>query len=543
MTRTPVNERSEVLVEECVLRPRRLTPQREALLDALAAELDSLSKALSAGTTAEVAAALLPTADYFGDARLITIAHQLASLESNACSEASATVTRATEQLRRMAEETRSDAAHAAESLDGTLAADPRAAAANAPHFAGSATLGIGSAAPVRAAKSDVGLTTEETSRSNGFGSLVPVQAERLDAILTHACALVQARNRLLAFTGDQRSFGLPGAVLDSLRSLAREIDHATSGLQASVLHARRQPLSRLFERCRAALHDSGIPGRGRTTLEFVGGEIEIDHRRLDSLHDPILQLLRELISTRNSPPAVQRARDTNSSTHIQMSASSQGGYLRIALCVDPVSGEERPTCHDPVGSRESSTGRAADNSFVSARLSQGAEWFRDLGWTVAAPLSRGRCSTIEMRTPLNDTIISAVVADVGSRRVAIPLLSIAEIVRLEGASLCEIQGQPHVGFRGGVVPLVRLDDGTDESPNTEPGRYAVVVSDAERLVALSVDHLIGKREIVVMPLCDAGVSEGHYAAATELEDGEMALIIDAGGLLQRSRKHDGAAP
>ncbi|HYT74083.1 MAG TPA: chemotaxis protein CheW, partial [Vicinamibacterales bacterium] len=71
--------------------------------------------------------------------------------------------------------------------------------------------------------------------------------------------------------------------------------------------------------------------------------------------------------------------------------------------------------------------------------------------------------------------------------------------------------------------------------PGARPGiaeSTVVIVEDDQRPVALVVDELLGKYEVVIKSLGDAFGSIRGVAGGAILGDGRIGLILDAAGLL-----------
>ena len=72
----------------------------------------------------------------------------------------------------------------------------------------------------------------------------------------------------------------------------------------------------------------------------------------------------------------------------------------------------------------------------------------------------------------------------------------------------------------------------------TEPSEGVVVVlEDDMHCLALMVDQLLGKQEIVIKSLGEALVKINGVAGGAILADGRISLILDAGGLIRMQRE------
>jgi two-component system chemotaxis sensor kinase CheA len=80
---------------------------------------------------------------------------------------------------------------------------------------------------------------------------------------------------------------------------------------------------------------------------------------------------------------------------------------------------------------------------------------------------------------------------------------------------------------------VLMLLDGAESfrRPSTGQHEYVVVVRAQDRRLALTVDDLVGQRELVTRPL-PAIVSDGEpVSAGAALADGQLALIVDCDAL------------
>ena len=86
--------------------------------------------------------------------------------------------------------------------------------------------------------------------------------------------------------------------------------------------------------------------------------------------------------------------------------------------------------------------------------------------------------------------------------------------------------------YRGDTLPLVRLARRFGLAENTSDAGFAFIVGSGRSAVGIAVDRLIGKREIVVRPIKDPLAQAVGVAAATELGDGRVVLILDTPALI-----------
>ncbi|MEO5568276.1 MAG: chemotaxis protein CheW, partial [Gemmatimonadaceae bacterium] len=118
----------------------------------------------------------------------------------------------------------------------------------------------------------------------------------------------------------------------------------------------------------------------------------------------------------------------------------------------------------------------------------------------------------------------------------AVPQLALREILVLDPGSVTRLENNEVMSYRGAVVPLIDLQRFFNHAPSPHQRRHVLVVGSDAQLTGLVVDGLIGLREIVVHPVVDPLIMIPGVAGATELPDGRVSLILDAGALVRRTR-------
>lgn len=153
----------------------------------------------------------------------------------------------------------------------------------------------------------------------------------------------------------------------------------------------------------------------------------------------------------------------------------------------------------------------------------------------VHSELGRGTRFTIEL--PLTLMITDALLMEIGDQAMAIPQVTLREIVPYEAASVTRFENNEVLSYRDRVVPLVNLATLFRLTSKADARRHVLIVGSDAHLAGLVVDRIIGLREIVVHPLTDPLTAVPGVAGATELADGRVSLILDAGALVRRSRE------
>jgi two-component system, chemotaxis family, sensor kinase CheA len=151
----------------------------------------------------------------------------------------------------------------------------------------------------------------------------------------------------------------------------------------------------------------------------------------------------------------------------------------------------------------------------------------------VASELGIGTKMTITL--PITLAIMSVLLVEVGARLFAIPLASVDEAISLEERHVRSLEGREVLTVRGASLPICRLARlfSITDSVNAGGRSFVVIASVGDRRLGFVVDRLVGQEDIVIKALGKSLRGVRGFAGATELGDQRMALVIDAGALIE----------
>jgi two-component system chemotaxis sensor kinase CheA len=176
------------------------------------------------------------------------------------------------------------------------------------------------------------------------------------------------------------------------------------------------------------------------------------------------------------------------------------------------------------------SSGRGVGMEVVRSTL-------RALGGEIFLSSEAGRGTRFTVELPLTLMIVDALLVRIGEQTMAVPQPALLEVVQVEADDVVTFENNEVVRYRGRVLPLVRLRRLFGLEPNGGRASFPVLVVGSEaQPMGLAVDRLAGLREIVVRPLADPLVAVPGIAAAAELGDGRVCLILDAVEVVRLAR-------
>ncbi len=356
-----------------------------------------------------------------------------------------------------------------------------------------------------------------------------------------------------------QNSRALDPAVYQQLLTGLADLDRNTRDLQESVMSIRMIPMSIVFSRFPRMLRD--LAGKLGKKVDFVtqGEATELDKGLVEKITDPLTHLVRNSCDHGIEMPADRLAAGKPETGTITLSASHQGGSIVIEVRDD---GKGL--------SREKILAKARERGLdVSDQMSDADVWglifapgfstadvvtdvsgrgvgmdvvkrnIAALNGTVEIDSAEGFGMRVAVRLPLTLAIMDGMSVGVGDEVYILPLSSVVESFQVKSDAVSTVgQGSQLVKVRDEYMPVIELEKvfqvpRFDFEKNSDI--MVVVEADGSRVVLL-VDELLGQQQVVVKNLESNYRKVPNVSGATILGDGKVALILDTGALVRRSR-------
>jgi two-component system, chemotaxis family, sensor kinase CheA len=338
-----------------------------------------------------------------------------------------------------------------------------------------------------------------------------------------------------------------PGAVpAGPVHAMLSRMGSVLAALQREVLQLRMVAVRESFERLPRVVRDAARALDREVELIVSGDDVQLDRAIIEEIGDPLVHLLRNAVDHGIEAPAERERAGKSRRGRIHLGAERERSSVRITLsddgrgvqaarvvakaraagllaadAPDELNDEElfRLLSHPGLTTAEqlsTVSGRGVGMDVVVSRI-------RALGGAIDMQSRAGEGTTFSIRLPITLALAQALRVRVGSEQYAIPLTHISEAVELNGS----VSGSPPMLLlRSERVPLIRLGSalqlGTAGREET-----AVIAERGDRRIALAVDELIGREQILVKSFDPVAGMLPYFSGATLLADGRPALVLD----------------
>ncbi len=379
------------------------------------------------------------------------------------------------------------------------------------------------------------------------------VSIEKVDQLINLVGELVITQ----AMLAQNRS---EGSMHQQLSAGLADLERNTRDLQEAVMSIRMIPMAMVFNRFPRMLRDlAGKLGK-QVELVTVGESTELDKGMVEKITDPLTHLVRNSCDHGIELPAERTARGKPEQGTITLVASHQGGSIVIEVRDDgrglnrakllQTAREKGLPASDTMTDSEvwglifapgfSTAEVVTDVSGRGVGMDVVKKNITALGGTVEIDSAEGHGMSVKVRLPLTLAIMDGMSVGVVQECYILPLGSVVESFQCPPGLVRTIGGSTRVvEVRGDYMPVIDLEQlfqvpRTDED---DAGSNIMVVVEAEGgRVALLVDELLGQQQVVVKNLEANYRKVPDVSGATILGDGRVALILDIGALVRRSR-------
>jgi two-component system chemotaxis sensor kinase CheA len=405
---------------------------------------------------------------------------------------------------------------------------------------------GVAASAQAQSSGDDAGVWKVNRAEDQ---STVKVDTKKLDNLVDMVGELVIAQ-AILAEDPALRSAG---------ERLSRRLAHVkriTSDLQRDTMAMRMVPIRQTFQKMSRLARDLSRKFERPCNLQLAGEETELDRKVVEHLTDPLMHMMRNAIDHGVEPPERRLAAGKPATAELKLSAFHRAGFIVVELAddgagldTDQILAKGVTLGLIPEGARPdpseihqlifqpgfSTAAKVTELSGRGVGMDVVRRNIEALRGRIDIQTVRGKGTTFSIQLPLTLAIVDGILLGVGADRFVIPTFAVLESLRPLPEQVQTLQGQAcMVQVRDRLYPLLHLGEvfGIAGARQRISEGTVIICHDSGRSIALAVDELIGKQEVVIKGLGDMFREVRGIAGGAILGDGRIGLILDTGGLL-----------
>ena len=340
------------------------------------------------------------------------------------------------------------------------------------------------------------------------------------------------------------------------VREDAGGVQRLSGELRGQITRARMVPVGRLFAPFVRMVRDGSRASGKNVVLEVRGETVEMDTTIVELMADPLIHLVRNAIAHGIEPEDARQREGKTPQGTIHLGAAHKGGsiYIEVAddgrgIDVEAVGAAARRSGFVTaetlarLGEREildliflpgvttstsvtTAAGRGVGMDVVRANVSR-------LGGEIEVQTETGRGTRFRIRLPLTVAISDALMVNVGSQTLAIPVAAVKQAISVRPDDIRTVDGVESVEIEGEPVDLVRLDRVLGIPAPEAGGALSIVnLRTGRKTLAVVVEEFLNKEEIVIKSLGAFLQGIGPFSGATVTGEGRVILLLDALKLL-----------
>ena len=342
------------------------------------------------------------------------------------------------------------------------------------------------------------------------------------------------------------------GSRLNELDDYDRRMTGLSGRLNLEVLQTRMRPFSDCTHGFERMIRDIARSLGKSVDLKIVGENTQVDREILSRIEAPLNHILRNAIDHGIETTEERIANGKPETATIKVEASHNMGMLSISISDDGRGVDMqvlRKRILDKSLSNEEMIKNLSDaelldflylpgfstRSDVTEISGRGVgldvvhSTIQEMRGKIRTSSVQGKGINIQLLLPLTLSVVRSLLANIGGQAYAFPLARIDSIHTLTHKDIKTLEGKQYFTLNDKHIGLIDasqvLEVNNKKDSNNEI--YVVILGDRNNYYGLVVEKFIGERDIAVHVLDPRLGKIRDISAATLLEDGDPALVID----------------
>jgi chemosensory pili system protein ChpA (sensor histidine kinase/response regulator) len=382
-----------------------------------------------------------------------------------------------------------------------------------------------------------------------------PLELDRYSTIQQLSRSLAESTNDLLSI------HQLLSEERRDVENLLQQESRVSNSLQESLMRTRMSPFKVMAPRLRRVVRGVALELGKEADLQIEGEEQELDRKVLEGIVVPLEHLLRNALAHGIETPAEREAAGKPAAGSVAVKVSREGPEVIIEV-VDDGAGINRQAVRQraiEMGIIEADSiltdaetyalvlhpgfSTATEISQVSGRgvgMDVVQEQLKHLNGLLEIFSEEGKGTRFKISLPFTMAINQSLLVKAGDNTYAVPINTVEAVIQMPANTLLERldSESPMIDYGERSYSLYRLDEVLENTtlepfPAVAETRPVLLVGSGEHRVALIVDDIKGNQDVVVKPIGGLLNSVPGLGGATILGDGQVVLILDTAGVVR----------
>jgi two-component system, chemotaxis family, sensor kinase CheA len=378
----------------------------------------------------------------------------------------------------------------------------------------------------------------------------IRIDVRKLDELMNLVGELVLGKNRLILVDSLLKKEVGSTTMADSFTDVTNYIEAITNELQLSVMKARLVPISKLFNKMPRLVRDLCKESKKEIELNIEGENTELDRSLIETLHDPLIHIIRNSVDHGVELPEARAAKGKKGKGLLSMKAYNEGNHIIIEI-FDDGNGISLQAVKDKVREKgllnetelnamspkdimnlifipglstakkvSNVSGRGVGMDVVKTNIEK-------MNGQVYVDSEEGQWTRLLIKLPLTLAIMRALIVKVAEELFAVPLNTVIELVKLKEGLIKSVDKNDVLVLRDKVIPVIDLEKIYASDSESRPDGYIVICIIGEKTVGIKIHSVIGQEEVVIKPLGEFLGNITGVGGATIRGDGKVILILD----------------
>jgi len=398
-------------------------------------------------------------------------------------------------------------------------------------------------------------LTKQKVHRDD---QTVRIDVKKLDELMNLVGELVLGKNRLIMVNSLAKRGSENNGVMDNLEEVTNYIEVITNDLQLSIMKARLVPMSKVFNKVPRMVRDLCNEFKKDIGLKISGEETELDRSLIESLHDPLIHIIRNSVDHGVETPEERRHAGKEEKGQLSISAYNEGNHVIIEI-FDDGKGINLQSVREKVKEKglmgETEINNLSDKDVMNLVFIPGLSTAKKLSSVsgrgvgmdvvktniekmngqVYIDSEQGKWTRLIIKLPLTLAIMRALIVKISEEFYAIPLSNVIELVKIKEGLTKSVDKNEVLMLRDSIVPVLDMSKVFLSENKNGHGGYLVICRIGDKTIGVKVQSVIGQEEVVIKPLGEFMGNVNGVGGATIRGDGKVILILDIPAMINIS--------